>query len=117
MKILGINDDVTTCECCGKSNLKKTVVLELDGGGEVHYGTDCASRAIHGNNKAGNKKSIDTLARAASLARKWLAAGHAAEIVATGIGKRFGYQTQAENGRLSIGWDRERHCELTSFAL
>lgn len=47
MRILGINDDVTTCECCGKSNLKCTVVL-TNGEGEVHYGRDCAAKAIAG---------------------------------------------------------------------
>lgn len=45
MKLLGINDDVTTCECCGKANLKCTVVLGTDAG-EVHYGRDCAARAL-----------------------------------------------------------------------
>lgn len=44
-RILGINDDVTTCECCGKSNLKCTVVL-TNGEGEVHFGRDCAAKAI-----------------------------------------------------------------------
>lgn len=43
-RILGINDDVTTCECCGKSNLKCTVVL-TDGEGERYYGRDCAAKA------------------------------------------------------------------------
>lgn len=47
MKLLGINDDVTTCECCGKSNLKCTVVLSSDDGmGQVHFGRDCAARAL-----------------------------------------------------------------------
>ena len=45
VKMLGINDEVTTCECCGKTNLKKTVVLSIDGA-QVHYGTQCASRAF-----------------------------------------------------------------------
>lgn len=45
MRVLGINDEVTTCECCGKSNLKCTVVL-TNGEGEVHYGRDCAARAV-----------------------------------------------------------------------
>lgn len=47
MRVLGINDDVTTCECCGKSGLKCTVVL-TNGEGEVHYGRDCAARAVAG---------------------------------------------------------------------
>lgn len=44
-KVLGKNDEVTTCECCGKANLKLTVVL-TDGEREVRYGRDCAARAI-----------------------------------------------------------------------
>lgn len=44
-RILGINDDVTTCECCGKSGLKCTVVL-TDGEHEVAYGRDCAAKAV-----------------------------------------------------------------------
>lgn len=44
-KILGKNDEVTTCECCGKSNLKLTVVM-TDGEREVRYGRDCAARAL-----------------------------------------------------------------------
>ena len=47
VKILGINDDVTTCECCGRAGLKKTVVLELgDCGSQVHYGTQCAAKTL-----------------------------------------------------------------------
>lgn len=44
-RILGINDEVTTCECCGRSGLKKTVVL-TNGEQEVRYGTECAARAM-----------------------------------------------------------------------
>ena len=44
-RILGINDDVTTCECCGKSGLKCTVVL-TDGERELAYGRDCAAKAV-----------------------------------------------------------------------
>lgn len=42
-KILGTDDAVNTCDCCGKSNLKSTVIVEVDG--EVlHYGSVCATR-------------------------------------------------------------------------
>lgn len=44
-KVLGKNDEVTTCECCGKSNLKLTVIL-TNGEGEVRYGRDCAARVL-----------------------------------------------------------------------
>ena len=43
-KALGTDDSITTCDCCGKSNLKLTVTIELDCGEIVHYGTTCAAR-------------------------------------------------------------------------
>lgn len=45
VKILGINDDVTTCECCGRAGLKKTVVLDMNGS-QVHYGMQCAAKSL-----------------------------------------------------------------------
>jgi hypothetical protein len=56
VKILGINDDVTTCECCGKSNLKKTVVLNITDA-IVHYGVNCAARRL-----LKSKATIESLA-------------------------------------------------------
>ena len=54
LKILGIGDDVTTCECCGKSNLKATVALKaLDSGKVVRYGRTCAAVAINASNGVG----------------------------------------------------------------
>lgn len=44
MKAIGIDDSVNVCECCGKSNLKSTVVMQCDDGGILHYGSVCASR-------------------------------------------------------------------------
>lgn len=44
--ILGIEDSVTVCDCCGKKNLKCTVAMETEGGDVVHYGRDCASKAM-----------------------------------------------------------------------
>lgn len=47
--IKGITDDCTTCECCGRQNLKRTVALaplDCDGnedGDPVYYGTSCAA--------------------------------------------------------------------------
>ena len=42
-KILGTNDAVNSCDCCGKSNLKSTVIVDVDG--EIlHYGSTCATR-------------------------------------------------------------------------
>jgi len=60
MKVLGINNEVTTCECCGRTNLKRTVVLAT-AGGEVRYGTECAAKAM----KCG-KKEVEQQVRAAA---------------------------------------------------
>lgn len=49
-KILGTDDAVNTCDCCGKTNLKATVIVEVDG--EVlHYGSVCATRHTGLNGK------------------------------------------------------------------
>ena len=49
--LLAIVDDVTSCDCCGKSELKCTMALEeldADGNalGEVYFGRDCGARAL-----------------------------------------------------------------------
>lgn len=44
MKFLGITEEFTTCDCCGKSNLKCTVAFERNDGEVVHYGRTCAAR-------------------------------------------------------------------------
>jgi hypothetical protein len=41
---LGTDDSITACDCCGKSGLKLTVLIQLDCGDVVNYGTTCASR-------------------------------------------------------------------------
>lgn len=61
MKVLGIVDDVNTCDCCGKKDLKRTVALEASSGDVVYYGTTCATR------KHGVKTSIKTLNELALL--------------------------------------------------
>lgn len=58
VKLIGIDDEVTTCECCGKSNLKCTVVLSTDGG-ESRFGRDCAARALAG--KFGRPKTANRI--------------------------------------------------------
>ena len=44
---LGTTDEVTTCDCCGKTNLKNTVAIrDLDEGEVLHFGVTCAARAL-----------------------------------------------------------------------
>lgn len=60
-RFLGYTDDVTTCECCGRTGLKvviRLVHLDIDGtpdGDAVHYGTACAARALGTTSKAVRK--------------------------------------------------------------
>lgn len=62
-KILGIDDSVNTCECCGKTGLKSTVVV--DANGEIkHYGSVCATR-----HTGKDSKTINREVKAADLAR------------------------------------------------
>jgi hypothetical protein len=42
-RILGITDNINSCDCCGKQNLQKTVAIENCETGETgHFGTTCA---------------------------------------------------------------------------
>lgn len=48
-KILGITNDVTTCECCGRSDLKATVVIgNEDNTVFGYFGCDCARNYVRG---------------------------------------------------------------------
>lgn len=38
------DDSITTCECCGRTNLKATVLMQSDLGELVHFGRTCAAR-------------------------------------------------------------------------
>ena len=65
VNILGINDEVTVCECCGKSDLKCTVVLDFDG--EIaHYGRNCAAKALSANGRKSTIVTVERDARAES---------------------------------------------------
>ena len=40
--LIGITDNINTCECCGKTNLKKTfVVFDSELSLEFYYGSEC----------------------------------------------------------------------------
>lgn len=58
--VLGFNDGVHTCDCCGKSDLKGTFGIEMIETGEVlHYGSVCVTR-----NTGYAKKEINAMAQA-----------------------------------------------------
>lgn len=61
IKILGVTDEITVCDCCGKKNLKKTIGLELTDGTTVHYGSECAATLLGKK----SRKGADSVARLA----------------------------------------------------
>lgn len=48
-KIIGYTDSVNECDCCGRTELKGTYCIELDGV-ELYYGSVCAFKS-HGVTK------------------------------------------------------------------
>lgn len=70
-RVLGTTDDVTTCELCGRDELRGTVVLEVldvegNGTGELcHYGSACGAKAA-----GWSTREVVTAAKAADDARR-----------------------------------------------
>ncbi len=71
-RVLGTTDEVSTCDCCGRTGLKSTVALDVvETGDVVHFGVTCAAKAMHQPVKY-VKEQIDAVAaakRAAVLAK------------------------------------------------
>jgi len=55
---VGVSDEILECFCCGKLNLKRTVVLRDDDGQYSFYGSSCARLA----GKAGIKGKVSAAA-------------------------------------------------------
>lgn len=81
-KILGITDAISTCDCCGKRNLKKAVELEMESGEIVFYGTDCAGAALYGRKDRKNGKAAEFRATVVAKCRAALPA--VLEVIANG---------------------------------
>lgn len=45
MKLLGITNDFDTCECCGRTGLKKVMVIG-DESGQMNYGVNCGAKKL-----------------------------------------------------------------------
>lgn len=43
-KILSTDDAVNTCDCCGKTGLRFTFVVETEEGEILHYGSTCVTK-------------------------------------------------------------------------
>lgn len=57
MKVLGFAEEITTCDCCGKRNLRGTFVIETDAGDLLHYGSVCVNR-VYGKKRSGEIKFL-----------------------------------------------------------
>jgi hypothetical protein len=71
-RVLGSTPDVTSCDLCGRSDLKGTIILQpLDAEGNaepcdpVHFGSDCGARAA-----GWTQREIKRLARTADDERR-----------------------------------------------
>lgn len=45
-KIIGITDECTECEVCGRAELKSTVLIEMKDGSQLYAGSSCAARKV-----------------------------------------------------------------------
>lgn len=87
-KYVGISDD-DTCEKCGKTNLKRVIVLNIEGD-TVRYGTDCAARALMGDNSAKNRSNVTYRAKIAQRVADLRSAGKTEKEVREDIWLYFG---------------------------
>lgn len=113
-RLLGVNDEADTCSQCGRRNLKRVAWLaELDADGNIAgdaapFGTDCAGAILYDRKDRKNTDLVRAHGEAMSTARRWLAAGHAADVVAKGIWNRYGYSTTARETGVEFYLDGAR---------
>lgn len=67
------DDSVNTCDCCGRTNLKSTVVMQSSDGDILHYGSTCAARNTGKTSKIIKQEIDKELARRVALARAEIA--------------------------------------------
>lgn len=100
IEFVGVTDERNTCDKCGKTHLKRMVVLKIDGE-FAFYGTDCAAKALRGAGVKADKKSLDiiydivTYAFAAVKAR-------GLEEAAGKLWNRFGVSTEIKGDTLIV---------------
>lgn len=97
MKFLGVSDEITTCEHCGKQDLKRTIAIETEDGSIVHYGCDCAARALKQSSANVNTRDMNQLADVLAYGQKWLAV-YDAQTIASAIWKKYGFLSEVRNG-------------------
>ncbi len=97
IKFLGISDEHTTCMACGKTNLKRTIVLDFDGDVR-HYGSDCAANALGSR----SRKVIDSRVEVLEYVQQWLGKVAAGKI-AVDVRRLYGVTAVCRGGVLYLG--------------
>ncbi|MEY4672444.1 MAG: hypothetical protein RL148_228 [Planctomycetota bacterium] len=73
LQIVGVTDEISTCDCCGRNDLKRAVALKNADGAVVYFGTSCAAQALNWTDKAvtvAAKKAHAEALEAAAAARR-----------------------------------------------
>lgn len=94
---LGITDDVTECDCCGRKGLKRTVALDSDNTGLVHFGVDCAAKALSQKHSGGIKENNTAITKA----NNWIGEFPQDKIV-NWLHTRLGNTVEFINGQFTI---------------
>jgi len=102
--LLAVTDETSTCECCGKTNLKRVAVLQLADGSVVRYGRDCAARKLGktiGKKIDAKVEEQNTIETIKTLIAKWTGKYPEAQII-NHIHVKYGVCLTVKNGQYSI---------------
>lgn len=58
-KVLGFEEAINACDCCGKTNLKGTFAVEREDGETLYFGSVCVTRHTGRDAKAVRKEAKD----------------------------------------------------------
>lgn len=61
MKILGFTDENTTCDCCGRTELKGTYIMDDNEGNIYNYGSTCGVNAAGLKDSKELKKAVKVI--------------------------------------------------------
>ena len=100
--MMGTTDETTVCDCCGKSNLKKTVILKHNETGAIcNFGTTCASKATKIKSS-----SIGDYAKIVQIIQNWKNKGFSLADISQGM-RRFGYGFDNRNNKLVVVFNKD----------
>lgn len=65
LTMVGITDTATTCDACGREDLRATYVLRDESANFVFYGSECATRAVGRTRGQLTKEALSAATRSA----------------------------------------------------